>query len=238
MPWSLRPWQREPANWLRRGVSPRGGCSTAVETPCRAKLHAMAPSTVRGLTLPSQLTSLVDRGLWRHPGDAVLAEVIPWFEDPLVFVSNPKQMEFASQTMDMLADDPHCAFFRVARESNATGPLELPWLDTADQRTFPMPTLRGATPVGCTRWPLMGITSQRRRRRPRMAVAGTGKVHCGSHRSDLPPTNMTEPDSSLGCKTTVYSGEWASPEPPDPCPGRCRCRCRHSPARPAPCRWP
>lgn len=89
----------------------------------------MAPSTVRGLALPPRLTSLIDRGLWRHPGDAVLAEVVPWFEDPLVFVSNAEQMEFASRSMDMFADDPHCAFFRMARESKATGPLELPWLD-------------------------------------------------------------------------------------------------------------
>ncbi|MFB7241636.1 hypothetical protein ACFCYX_04075 [Streptomyces populi] len=67
----------------------------------------MVPSTVRGLALPAQLTSLIDRGLWRHPGDAILAKVIPWFEDPLAFVRDPEQMTFASQTMDMLADDPH-----------------------------------------------------------------------------------------------------------------------------------
>ncbi|MFI1584400.1 hypothetical protein [Embleya sp. NPDC020630] len=57
------------------------------------------------------------------------AEVIPWFEDPLVFVSNPEQMEFESRSMDMFADDPRCAFFREARGSTATEPLELPWLD-------------------------------------------------------------------------------------------------------------
>ncbi|MFG2125433.1 hypothetical protein [Streptomyces sp. NPDC048710] len=89
----------------------------------------MAPSTVRGLALPTRLTSLIDRGLWRHPGDAALVEVIPWFEDPLHFVSDPEQMEFASQSMDMFADDPHCVFFRQARGSRATVPLELPWLD-------------------------------------------------------------------------------------------------------------
>ncbi|OPC78905.1 hypothetical protein B4N89_32820 [Embleya scabrispora] len=75
------------------------------------------------------MTSLIERGLWRHPGDAVLAEVIPWFESPLVFVSGPEQMEFESQSMDMFADDPHRAFFREARGSTSTGPLELPWLD-------------------------------------------------------------------------------------------------------------
>ncbi|XMN05084.1 hypothetical protein ACK8N7_03070 [Streptomyces griseobrunneus] len=89
----------------------------------------MAPSIVRGLALPAPLTSLIDRDLWRHPGDAVLAKVIPWFKDPLAFVWNPEQMAYASQSMDMFADDPHSAFFRQARGSSSTAPLELPWLD-------------------------------------------------------------------------------------------------------------
>ncbi len=59
----------------------------------------------------------------------MLATVIPWFEDPLVFVSNPEQMAFASQSMDMFADDPHSAYFRQARGSSGIAPLELPWLD-------------------------------------------------------------------------------------------------------------
>ncbi|MGW0935852.1 hypothetical protein [Streptomyces sp. NPDC002666] len=89
----------------------------------------MAPYTVRGLALPALLTSLVDRGLWRDPGDAVLAKAIPWFKDPLRLVSNPEQMAYASQSMDMVADDPHSAFFRQARGSKSVAPLELPWLD-------------------------------------------------------------------------------------------------------------
>ncbi|MFJ3705353.1 MULTISPECIES: hypothetical protein [Streptomyces] len=89
----------------------------------------MAPSTVRGLALPDLLTSLIDRDLWSHPGDVVLAKAIPWFKDPLGFVSNPEQMAYASQSMDMFADDPHSAFFRQARGSRGVAPLELPWLD-------------------------------------------------------------------------------------------------------------
>ncbi|MFB8440625.1 hypothetical protein ACFC7A_16430 [Streptomyces niveus] len=89
----------------------------------------MEPSIVRGLALPALLTSLIERDLWRHPGDAVLAKAIPWFKDPLVFVSNPEQMAYASQSMDMFADDPHSAFFRQARGSRSVAPLELPWLD-------------------------------------------------------------------------------------------------------------
>ncbi|MET9610024.1 hypothetical protein ABZZ17_33975 [Streptomyces sp. NPDC006512] len=89
----------------------------------------MVPTIVRGLALPAQLTSLIDRGLWRHPGDAVLTKVIPWFEDPLAFVRDPEQMTFASRSMDMVADDPHSTYFSVARGSRAATPPELPWLD-------------------------------------------------------------------------------------------------------------
>ncbi|MGW6865089.1 hypothetical protein ACWGHM_37475 [Streptomyces sp. NPDC054904] len=89
----------------------------------------MAPATVRGLPLPAPLTSLIDRGLWRHPGDAVLAKVAPWFEDPLAFVADPEQMAFASRSMDIVADDPSAGYFRQARGSRGTAPLELPWLD-------------------------------------------------------------------------------------------------------------
>ncbi|MFF3013427.1 hypothetical protein [Streptomyces sp. NPDC057939] len=73
--------------------------------------------------------SLIDLGLWRHPGDAVLGRVIPWFEDPLRFVQDPEQMTFASRSMDMVADDPGAGYFRQARGSNGATPLELPWLD-------------------------------------------------------------------------------------------------------------
>ncbi|MFD4948253.1 hypothetical protein ACFWNT_38515 [Streptomyces sp. NPDC058409] len=109
-------------------------CTSSLERvslvlPCRAKLCAMAPSIVRGLALPAPLTSLIDRDLWHQPGDAVLAKVIPWFEHPLVFVSNSEQMAFASQSMDIFADDPHSAYFRQARGSRGIAPLELPWLD-------------------------------------------------------------------------------------------------------------
>ncbi|MGW8569822.1 hypothetical protein [Streptomyces niveus] len=89
----------------------------------------MEPSIVRGLALPALLMSLIDSDLWRHPGDVVLAKAIPWFKDPLAFVSNPEQMAYASQSMDTFADDPHSAFFRQARGSRSLAPLELPWLD-------------------------------------------------------------------------------------------------------------
>lgn len=90
----------------------------------------MTPSLVRGLALPDRLMALIDSGRWRHPGDAVLADVIPWFASPLDFLSTPEGMERESGSMDMLADtDSLSAFFREARGSRAPVPLELPWLD-------------------------------------------------------------------------------------------------------------
>lgn len=86
----------------------------------------MTPPLVRGLALPDRLMALVDAGRWRHPGDAVLADVIPWFASPLDFLSTPEVMEWESGSMDVLADN---AFLREARGSRAPVPLELPWLD-------------------------------------------------------------------------------------------------------------
>nr|WSW67701.1 hypothetical protein OG461_16605 [Streptomyces sp. NBC_00995] len=89
----------------------------------------MAPSTVRGLTLPALLTSLIDRDLWKHPGDAALTKAVPWFKDPLTLVRNADQMGYASRSMDMFADDPHSSYFGVVRGSRAATPPQLPLLD-------------------------------------------------------------------------------------------------------------
>ncbi|QKW17646.1 hypothetical protein HUT16_05485 [Kitasatospora sp. NA04385] len=85
--------------------------------------------TVRGLALPAQFVSLLAQGRWRHPGSATIAGVIPWFEDPLVFLGSTAEMERESRSMDMFADDPSYAFFREVRGSALDTPVELPWLD-------------------------------------------------------------------------------------------------------------
>jgi hypothetical protein len=87
--------------------------------------------TVRGLALPQLLADLLDSGRWRHPGDDVLRAVVPWFEDPLVFLHSPGAMHRASWFLyeDGTADDPRgSALFHVVRGSVA-GPSDLPWLD-------------------------------------------------------------------------------------------------------------
>ncbi|MDH6123067.1 hypothetical protein ABH930_007442 [Kitasatospora sp. GAS204A] len=102
---------------------------------CCATLSAMEHLTVRGLDLPAQLTSLLAQGRWHHPGAITLAKVIPWFEDPLDFLTSAPEMEWESSSMDMFADDPSLAFFRKARGSTLSAPVELPWLDV-EQAVF------------------------------------------------------------------------------------------------------
>jgi hypothetical protein len=87
--------------------------------------------TVRGLVLPQLLVSLLDSGQWRHPGDDVLSAVVPWFEDPLVFLRSPGEMRRESYFLyeDGSADDRRgSALFHVVRGS-VPGPGDLPWLD-------------------------------------------------------------------------------------------------------------
>ena len=55
---------------------------------------------------------------------------LPWFEDPVVFLSSVRAMEWQSESLDFEADDEASSrLFRVARGS-AAGPVRLPWLDT------------------------------------------------------------------------------------------------------------
>ncbi|WP_328829002.1 hypothetical protein OHT77_15440 [Streptomyces sp. NBC_00252] len=89
----------------------------------------MAYATVRGLTLPARLTSLLDQGRWRHPGDAEMATLMPWFESPIDFLATTRQMEWESGSLDTFDDDRYAAFLHVARGGGQETPVELPWLD-------------------------------------------------------------------------------------------------------------
>ena len=84
--------------------------------------------------MPSPLIDLLAAGRWRHPGDDVVRAVIPWLEDPLVFLGSVSAMRSQSQSLDLFADDWRGAeLFREVRGSVA-GPAELPWLDV--ERAF------------------------------------------------------------------------------------------------------
>lgn len=86
-------------------------------------------ATVRGLAPPSLLVNMLAAGLWRHPGDAAMRKFIPWFEDPLIFLTNLDHMRRESRSLDAFADDHRSSeLFRVVRGSMA-GPVDLPWLD-------------------------------------------------------------------------------------------------------------
>jgi hypothetical protein len=93
------------------------------------QLSSRPASAVRGLPLPGLLLQLIASGRWRHPGDQALAEVMPWFEDPLDFLHTAEGMERESASMDTFADDSTYQLFREARGSAAEAPVELPWLD-------------------------------------------------------------------------------------------------------------
>lgn len=99
-----------------------------VDTGC-ATLSAMENATVRGLAVPAQLKSLLAQDRWRHPGDAEMARLIPWFESPVDFLTSPRQMERESSSLDTFDDDRYAAFLHVARGSSQETPVELPWLD-------------------------------------------------------------------------------------------------------------
>jgi hypothetical protein len=93
-----------------------------------------AAMVVRGLPVPGLLVQLMAARQWQHPGD-VLQNVIPWFEDPLIFLASVSQMERESRSLDLFADDPRLSeLFRVVRGDVRAEPVELPWLDV--ERAF------------------------------------------------------------------------------------------------------
>jgi hypothetical protein len=84
---------------------------------------------VRGLVIPDLLLELLASGRWRPPDGDALSQVMPWFQDPLDFLSSVDQMRWESQSLDLFADDSRSSqLFREARGSVA-GRLDLPWLD-------------------------------------------------------------------------------------------------------------
>lgn len=55
---------------------------------------------------------------------------MPWFEDPLDFLTNTERMERVSRSLDMFADDPRSSeLFRAVRGSTRRAPVEPSWLD-------------------------------------------------------------------------------------------------------------
>ncbi|MEV6600956.1 hypothetical protein AB0M36_29525 [Actinoplanes sp. NPDC051346] len=69
---------------------------------------------------------------------------MPWFRDPLDFLGSAQEMERQSQSLDRLVQDEEMAeLFGLARESAATGPVELPRLDVDRAFFIAMATYAG-----------------------------------------------------------------------------------------------
>ena len=55
---------------------------------------------------------------------------MPWFEDPLTFMADLRDMRFQNNALDSISDDRSInGLFRMDRSSRLDHPLELPWLD-------------------------------------------------------------------------------------------------------------
>lgn len=86
--------------------------------------------TVRGLALPAALVALMEAGTWRDPDPQALHELMPWFADPLIFLTDVDWMRRENRSLDLFADRASsAALFREVRGSRTAGPVELPWLD-------------------------------------------------------------------------------------------------------------
>jgi hypothetical protein len=76
--------------------------------------------SVNGLVLPAQLIELMNSGCWQHPGDQALRDLMPWFEDPLDFLTSINRMRRESRSLIQFADDSLSAqLFRATRGSTA-----------------------------------------------------------------------------------------------------------------------
>nr|WP_243715464.1 hypothetical protein [Micromonospora sp. KC207] len=85
---------------------------------------------IRGLVVPPLLLSLLRADRWRHPGETALARAMPWFKDPLHFLTSIEAMTRESTSLDILTQDHASAqLFRLARGTERTEPIDLPWLD-------------------------------------------------------------------------------------------------------------
>jgi hypothetical protein len=58
-----------------------------------------------------------------------LGVLIPWFEDPLAFLTSVERMRRESMSLDMLADDEPSSRLFALRGGRERQPVDLPWLD-------------------------------------------------------------------------------------------------------------
>ncbi|MET8146850.1 hypothetical protein ACIBSW_14290 [Actinoplanes sp. NPDC049668] len=72
----------------------------------------------------------MQNGKWIHPGKQALHDLMPWFEEPLTFMADLRDLRFQNNALDFIADDRSTSgLFRMARGSRSDHPIDLPWLD-------------------------------------------------------------------------------------------------------------
>jgi hypothetical protein len=91
--------------------------------------HGEQDWTVRGLRLPSRLVSLLRSGRWRDPEESALRSLMPWFEDPLMFLTSVEGMRRESMSLDMMADDEPLSRLFALRGGRERQSVDLPRLD-------------------------------------------------------------------------------------------------------------
>src|SRR5436305_1044811 len=83
---------------------------------------------VNGLPLPPLLVELLQQGRWCHPGDEVLRTLIPFFHEPVDFLTMVEAMR--RESSGLLTREPGLAkVYHEARGSKSVVPILLPWLD-------------------------------------------------------------------------------------------------------------
>ena len=83
---------------------------------------------IKGLRLPPLMVQLLQQGRWQHPGDESIRRLIPFFQEPVNFLTTVEAIWRESRCA--LADNPRTALvFQVARGSESAEPIHLPWLD-------------------------------------------------------------------------------------------------------------
>ena len=88
----------------------------------------MGPYEVNGLQLPPLLVELLQQDRWRHPGDEVLRQLLPFVGEPVEFLTDVEAMRRESRGF-LAGDGDSAKWFHEARGSKTSEPICLPWLD-------------------------------------------------------------------------------------------------------------
>ncbi len=90
----------------------------------------MEAVAVNGLQLPPLFVELIQNDRWRHPGDSILTQLIPFLREPVDFLSRVDSITRETNGLVKLANEPRWEqLFHTKRSSKCREAIELPWLD-------------------------------------------------------------------------------------------------------------